>query len=107
MRNRKLPTKAKADRKGPPVTRRGNGSELDHAMTALLEAIERVRREGGYVEFNGARVEIASRSPLARPTKRAPTALEAMRRGGLLGRLRRAPADLSTNPEYMSGFGDA
>lgn len=76
-------------------------------MAALLDAIARVRREGGSVEFDGERVEIDADQTPTKKHKPAPTALEVMRRRGLLGRLRRAPKDLSTNPEHMNGFGGA
>jgi hypothetical protein len=105
MRNRKLPANSKVSRKRLTSSRREKSPELDAAMAALLGAINRVRREGGHVEFDGERVEVRGTSARPRKNQRATTALDAMRRVGLLGRLRRAPKDLSTNPEHMSGFG--
>jgi len=39
-------------------------------------------------------------------TDNGETVLEAMTRLGLLGSVKDAPPDLSTNPKYMEGFGE-
>jgi hypothetical protein len=49
---------------------------------------------------------ISSLKPAVSPTNGQETVYDAMVRLGLLGCLKGGPADLSTNPIYMEGFGE-
>lgn len=56
----------------------------------LAEALAEYRRQASQPKLGGAP---------------AGSVYDALKRSGLLGRLTGGPADLSTNPTYMEGFG--
>lgn len=91
------------------MNRRPSRNIPDLQLGADLEGrVEELARISGMSPVDVVRValeEYASRRGNCNATQDGQTLFDRVERAGLIGCLKGAPADLSTNPKYMEGFG--